>query len=263
MRHLTILSLIIIMACATDKRSDKENPEEKPEGIAAVSEPQFFELRTYYAADGKLEDLLARFRDHTTRIFEKHGMVNVAYWVPVDNGEEQLIYMLGYKDEADRNRAWEAFRADPQWIEAKNNSEVDGSLVDSVQSIFLSYTDYSPKVELADGGPRVFEMRTYFTNEGKLANLHTRFRDNTMKIFENNSMTNVAYFDLDPQEDGFDNTLLYFISHADTAAARQNWQNFIADPDWTSVYEASIEDGRLVNKINSVFLSPVDFSPMK
>jgi hypothetical protein len=107
-----------------------------------------FEMRTYHANPGKLEALHARFRDHTTRIFEKHGMTNVGYWVPIDPQTgaatgNTLVYILGYPSLEARKKAWDDFGNDPEWIAARDASEKDGKLVEKVDSVFLSPTDYS------------------------------------------------------------------------------------------------------------------------
>jgi hypothetical protein len=106
---------------------------------------QVFELRTYTAHPGKLEELHTRFRDHTMRLFEKHGITNIGYWAPQDAplSENTLVYLLAYPSRDFAVSAWEAFRADPEWVEAKAASEVNGLLVESVQSLFLDPTDFS------------------------------------------------------------------------------------------------------------------------
>jgi NIPSNAP len=107
-----------------------------------------FEMRTYYANPGKLEALHARFRDHTTKLFEKHGMTNVGYWVPIDGKTgaatgTTLLYILSYSSLEARKKAWDAFQNDPEWKSVKDASEKDGKLVEKVDSVFLSPTDYS------------------------------------------------------------------------------------------------------------------------
>lgn len=262
MRILTCLSLLAIVSCSPPKSTETQNDStEMVETV--VQEPTSFELRTYYAAEGKLDELLARFENHIMPIFEKYGMVNVAYWVPTPNNDNQLIYLLGYENRDARTTAWGKFREDPDWLKARAASEVNGSLVDSVKNVFLNYTDYSPQLVIAPAGQRIFEMRTYYTNDDKLSNLHTRFKDHTMAIFENQNMTNVAYYNLDEDQDGAENTLLYFISHSDREAADSNWKGFLDDPAWKSAYAASIENGKLVNNLTSQFLYPTDFSPLK
>ena len=108
-----------------------------------------YELRTYYAAPGKLEALHARFRNHTIEIFKKHGMGVVAFWVPVDQTTgaatgNTLVYILSYPSLDARKQAWDEFGKDPEWIAVKTESEKDGKLVDKVDSVFLAPTDYSP-----------------------------------------------------------------------------------------------------------------------
>lgn len=104
-----------------------------------------FELRTYTAHPGKLADLERRFRDHTMRLFERHGMTNVGYWIPQDStGENTLVYLMAYPSREAATRSWEAFRADPDWIAARTLSEANGPIVERVESLFLSPTDYSP-----------------------------------------------------------------------------------------------------------------------
>lgn len=104
-----------------------------------------FELRTYTTAEGKLPELLARFRDHTVKLFEKHGIVNVGYWVPKDppRSENTLIYLLAHKDLESAKKSWAAFRDDPAWIKARTESEARGKLVVKVESVYLNPADFS------------------------------------------------------------------------------------------------------------------------
>jgi len=117
-------------------------------GNSVAKDSRVFEMRTYYAAPGKLEDLQARFRDHTVKLFEKHGMTNIGYWVPVDEKTGQasgntLVYILAYPNLEARTKSWEGFRTDPAWNAARNESEKNGKLVEKVDSVFLKATDYS------------------------------------------------------------------------------------------------------------------------
>src|SRR5687767_9538045 len=88
-----------------------------------------YEMRIYYAPEGKLEDLNARFRNHTLKLFEKHGITNVGYWVPIDNKENKLVYVLSYPNREARDKSWKAFMADLDWQKAAKESEKNGSLV--------------------------------------------------------------------------------------------------------------------------------------
>jgi hypothetical protein len=125
-------------------------------GVAAVApapdkgdkkvETRLFELRTYHAAPGKMEALHARFRDHTNKLFVKHGMTLVGFWSPIDakQAEQKLIYILAFPSKEAADKSWEAFRNDPEWKAVRAASEKDGPLVAQVESVFLKATDYSP-----------------------------------------------------------------------------------------------------------------------
>ena len=106
---------------------------------------RFFEMRTYTTHPGKLDDLHKRFRDHTNKIFQKHGMELVAYWTPTEAGKDDtLVYVLAYESKAARDKAWAAFVKDPEWQKAFKASRVDGPIVKNVVNLFLTPTDYSP-----------------------------------------------------------------------------------------------------------------------
>jgi hypothetical protein len=104
-----------------------------------------YELRIYRAAPGKLAPLIARFRDHTVALFEKHGITNVGYWRNAIGGRsDELWYMLSYPDMAARDASWAAFAADPDWQRARADSEADGTLLDHLENRILAPTDFSP-----------------------------------------------------------------------------------------------------------------------
>jgi hypothetical protein len=105
-----------------------------------------FELRTYTCNEGKLPDLLARFRNHTTKLFEKHGMTNVAYWVPQDAPASQntLIYVISHASREAAKKNWAEFGSDPEWQKVQKESEANGKIVSKVESVFMSATDFSP-----------------------------------------------------------------------------------------------------------------------
>jgi hypothetical protein len=107
---------------------------------------EVYELRTYTAAEGKLAALHARFRDHTLKLFKKHGMVNVAYWSPSDDPlkKDTLIYVVKHASREAAAQSWAAFRKDPEWLKAKAESEKDGVLTKKVEAVFMDATDYSP-----------------------------------------------------------------------------------------------------------------------
>ncbi len=105
-----------------------------------------FEMRTYYAAPGKMEALHKRFREHTNKLFVKHGMTLIGFWSPTDpkEAEQKMVYILAFPSREAAEKSWKEFREDPEWKTAKDASEKDGKLVDKVDSVFLKATDYSP-----------------------------------------------------------------------------------------------------------------------
>ena len=113
--------------------------QEKP-----VSSTRIFEMRTYYSHPGRMSALDARFRDHTCKLFEKHGIQIVGFWKPKDKSDEVLVYILAYPSREAADKSWKTFREDPVWTKAKEVSEKSGPIVKKVESVFLNPTDYSP-----------------------------------------------------------------------------------------------------------------------
>jgi hypothetical protein len=115
--------------------------------LAAQPAPgqKVYELRTYYTHPGKLVDLNKRFRDHTTRIFEKHGMTNIGYWVPQDEPAHSntLIYVIAHESREQAKKNWDAFRNDPEWQKVRTASEAAGPIVTKVDSVYMDAVDYS------------------------------------------------------------------------------------------------------------------------
>jgi hypothetical protein len=115
---------------------------------AADAEPagKVFEIRTYHTLPGRLDALQKRFRDHTLKMFEKHGMTNVAYWVPQDSPakETTLIYVISHASRDAAKANWATFIADPEWKKIAADSQVDGKIIDRIESVYMDATDYSP-----------------------------------------------------------------------------------------------------------------------
>lgn len=234
---------------------------------AAEADSRVYEMRVYYAAEGKLDDLQARFRNHTLKLFEKHGISNIGYWVPIDNPESKLIYFLAYPSRESRETSWSAFKADPEWQKAQKASEVNGKLVAKVESRFLKATDFSPVIQPSNVGNRVFEMRTYTASPNNLPDLLDRFRNHTVSLFEKHGMTNVAYWTLMDDQPHADATLIYILAHESQAKAKDNFAEFGKDPDWQAARKASEEKagGSLTIKkgVESVFMQATDYSPIR
>jgi hypothetical protein len=257
----------------------------------AAKDSRVYELRVYYAPEGKLDALNARFRDHTCKLFEKHGITNVGYWMPAENADRRLIYVVAHasREQADKN--WKAFVGDADWKKAAAESEKNGKLVSKIERCYLTATDFSPKSVPAGTG-RTFELRTYIATPKNLEALNSRFRDHTCKLFEKHGMTNVGYFNYAPGEKlncgkllaacsasgkadaecdkdacAADSALVYLLAHASADAAKASFDAFRKDPTWLAAREASEKKagGLLTVKdgVKSLMLTPTDYSPMK
>ena len=115
------------------------------ESVAEAQSNRIFELRTYTANPGRLDALNSRFRDHTIRIFEKHGMTNIGYWTPQDAplSENTLIYVLAHDSRNAAEASWKAFGGDPEWQRVAEESQRDGRIVEKVDRVWMDATDYS------------------------------------------------------------------------------------------------------------------------
>lgn len=233
-----------------------------------ATSPPCYELRTYYAAEGKLDALHARFREHTTALFAKHGMTNVGYWVPLDNPDHRIIYLLSYPTREAREKSWAEFSSDPEWKAVQAASEADGKIVAKSENRFLTQTDFSPEPKGApEGTPHTFELRTYTTTPGNLPLLLKRFREHTLGFFKKYGMTNFAYFTPAQGEKGADNTLIYLLSHASPEACAKSFAEFRADPEWIQVKADSEKAGggslTIPDGVKSELLIATDYSPVK
>lgn len=113
--------------------------------IAEAQSSRVYELRTYHCMPGRLEALKTRFRDHTTKLFAKHGMKNIGYWTPADSPDSQntLIYIIAHESRAAAEKSWTEFNDDLEWKSVRDASQKDGKIVDKVESVFMTPTDFS------------------------------------------------------------------------------------------------------------------------
>jgi NIPSNAP len=152
-RFFLITTFIYVISINVSAQSAQPAQANTPASLTLAPSPSLtknsrcYEIRTYTAAPGKLEELHARFRNHTMKIFKKHGMKVVGFWGPADkeNGSEnKLVYVMEFPNRAARDKAWKDFVADPEWKTARAESEKNGRLTEKVDSVILMATDYSP-----------------------------------------------------------------------------------------------------------------------
>jgi hypothetical protein len=147
MRYLLyILAVATALNAFADDAAKTSPASPLPPSLAKDS--RFFEMRTYHAAPGKLQALHARFRNFTNKLFVKHGMEMIGYWVPMNKEgqyENSLVYLLAFPSREARDKAWKEFADDLEWHAVKAETEKDGPLVTGrPESVFMTATDYSP-----------------------------------------------------------------------------------------------------------------------
>ncbi len=230
---------------------------------AKKTDTRYYEMRIYYCEPGRLPNLLTRFRDHTTKIFERHGMTNVGYWVPIQNDKNALYYILSYPNKEAREASWKAFGADPEWKKVAEESQRDGKIVAKVESIFMNSTDFSPKIKAIQGSSeRVFELRIYTATPNNIDNVLARFRNYTLKLFKKHGMTNIAYFK-SIEKEGTQARLVYILAHKSEEAGKASFDTFRKDPKWIAARDESEKNGKIVEKVESIYMKATDFSTIK
>jgi NIPSNAP len=135
----------------------------------------------------------------------------------------------------------------------------------ALASISPLHADDKTKAEVKSGATadRVFELRTYYTNEGKLDDLHKRFRDHTCKLLKKHGAELIGFWTPLDEENGKGGKLVYLVAFPSRDAAKKTWEAFGKDPEWMKVYEESHKNGKLVKKVESVYMEPTDYSELK
>ena len=144
-----VVALFVVVSPVLTRTADAQSATKAPSPTTklagAAVNGRVFEMRKYYTLPGRLDALNARFRNHTTKLFEKHGMQNIGYWMPTEGPEagKVLVYLLAYPSMEAKDAAWKGFRNDPEWKTAREASEKDGKIVEKIESTMLTPTDYS------------------------------------------------------------------------------------------------------------------------
>ena len=214
-----------------------------------------YEQRIYKAVPGKLPAINARFANHTIGFFEEFDIGVVGFWNDEIGASNQLTYILSFDSMADREKKWTAFAAHKPWLEVRAETESEGPLVSQVLNSFMSLTPYSPQPSFKT---TLQEKRVYEAMPGKLPDLHNRFSNHTMGLFEKHGIENVAYW---TEDVGTSNRLIYMLGYPDLGAREKSFAAFGADPEWQKVRAASEENGALVRVSKHSILRLTDYSP--
>jgi hypothetical protein len=246
-----------------DAKPSSNNPKPAPR----LLEGPLYELRIYQASEGRFQHLIKRFREHTDRIFKKHGLKALGYWIPTDGSvkkRRKFVYLLQHPSRYEAYRNWTNFFNDKEWERVMDKPEFQGLLSEKPTSIFLSPNDYSVAarndIEKPGGS---FELRTDVVNPGKLPMLNARFRKHTTSLFNRHGIQNVSYWTPFDQPDSKD-TLIYLVHHANRKQADLNWEAFGQDPEWKRVARESQIQGKLLARPpERLYLKALDFSPLR
>ena len=250
MKKLTLMLLAIILLLPN---------------LTMAQDSRYFEMRTYTAHEGKRPDLIKRFQDHTLKLFEKNGIENIAYFIPTVDTNNSLTFIIAYPNKESRDVLWNKFINDPEWQAVAKASEANGKLVAKVDQVFMENApDLTPEFIRDDyEGERVFELRTYYIFPGKVDALHARFRDYTRELFQKHGMINVMYWYTVEKDPNVQTKLVYLLAHKNEKAGKASFEKFAKDPAWIVVRDASEQNGKIVEKVVSVYLNPLPFSPLK
>jgi hypothetical protein len=219
---------------------------------------RIYELRTYTSNPGKLDNLINRFRIYTQYIFVKHGMQLEGFWVPIENEEQKIVYILSFPDQSSREISWKEMIADPEWVSIKAKSNIDGELVQVIQAMAMYPADLPAKgFPVADN--RVVELRTYKSNPGNQPLLVELFRDHCLQLLENHGTTNIMYWEASGQEGGDQNLLICLLAHHSREEAKAAFKSFDEDGEIEGGVMSKF-NRLLTASVRSVYLRPVDFS---
>jgi hypothetical protein len=256
-----LLGLVVVLssACGMIALADDDEAGEK-------TGESVYELRIYTAAEGKLEALNERFREHTLKLFDKHGMENIGYWVATNrpHSETTLVYLLRHDSRAAADKSWAGFRNDPEWqkVAAESKARHGDLLQEKIDATYLVPTDYSGEIT-PPAKDKLYELRVYKAAEGKREALHARFREHTDRLFASHGMKSIGYWS--PTEGTrTGDVLIYMLEYPDRAAARASWQAFGADSQWQAARKASEINGPLLaERPESIYMRPTDYSPTR
>jgi hypothetical protein len=245
--HVSLLAILVLFSAVTYGQDTK-----------------YYEMRTYHCNEGKRPDLINRFQDHTVQLFEKNGIENIAYFIPTDESNNTLTFVLAYPGRESRDVLWNKFANDPEWQKAYKESEVNGPLVAKVDQVFMTVAPELTKTTIRKlPSPQgIFELRTYYMHPGRVDAINARFRDHTIALFEKHGMTNVVYW-YSVEKDDSQPKLIYLLAHKSEEAAKKSFDAFREDPAWKKAREESEASGPIVQKVESVYFKPLPFSPLK
>ncbi|MFP6874881.1 MAG: NIPSNAP family protein [Verrucomicrobiales bacterium] len=255
------------VALGTEPGADGAAPPAPLPPHRRLLEGPVYELRIYAANEHRFAHLIKRFGEHTDRIFRKHALEPMGYWIPTEGPPKKrrrFIYILKHASRYAAYRNWNQFSNDREWQAVLDQPEFQGLLAEKPTSIFMTANDYSAiaRDDIKEPGG-TYELRTYIVNPGKLPSLNARFAGHTTRLFKKHGINNVAYWTPFEKPDS-ENTLIYLIHHAGRKQVDANWKAFGSDPQWQKVARESQLNGMfLAAPPERIYLKAMEFSPLK
>ena len=233
-------------------------PDSAPR-MLRVDDGPVYELRIYAAAEDRLGHLIKRFREHTDRLFRKHKMEPVAYWLPTDGTAKEkrrFVYILKHPSRYAAYRNWNAFTHDPEWKRGVlEQPEFQRLLSGRPESVFLTPNKFLNE-STRSNNPNIYELRIHTAAQGKLTALHQHHRDTGVNLHLKHGIRTLgSWFAFDRPES--ENTMYTLHRHTNRTQADLNWKAIEADPEWKK------SRGNLNTKTERLYLKPMDFSPMR
>ena len=218
-----------------------------------------YELRIYAAAEDRLEHLIKRFREHTDRLFRKHKMEPIGYWLPTDGTAKEkrrFVYILKHTSRYAAYRNWNAFTHDPEWKRGVlEQPEFQRLLSGRPESIFLTPNKFLNE-STRSNNPNIYELRIHTAAQGKLAALHRHHRDHGVNLHLKHGIHTLGnWFAYDRPES--ENTMYTLHRHSSRTQADLNWKALQSDPAQKKVR------GLLTGETQRLYLKPLEFSRMK
>ena len=249
------------VALGSETALDAEPPKPSAQPDKRLLQEPVFELRIYHASENRFEYLKKRFREHTDRLFKKHGMEPVGYWVPVQGTPKErrrFIYILKHPSRYAAYLHWNHFSTDREWEKVLDEPQYQGLLAEKPTSTFMTATEFSGLEEEAAKQPgSVYELGTYVVHPKKLSHLHARFQDQLLPLFQGYGLTQMAYWTPFDRPDS-SNTLVGLVRYSDPEQADRNWEEIEQTAEWKSVQQKL-----LMKPPERIYLRALDFSPLR
>ncbi len=230
--------------------------------VSAQGQNRILEIRYYTVPDKTGLDNLVKRMVGTAKIFDRIGMKGVFYGVAAEPplSENTYIYILSHENREKAKENWSRFSADPEWKTLSSTAASPGKL--DIKTVFVNPTDFSPAPVAAAQGPnRIFELRTYTApDKTGLDNLVTRMRTGEAQVFNRVGMKGV-FFSVAAEPPLSENTYVYMLAHENREKAKESWSKFSADEGWKTLRSTAAPTGQI--KVESTFLNPTDFSPIR